>query len=393
MTPSDADLDIDPALDAHLRRTLREVAATVGAGEASDPTVVRLVPTTPPGRPRHWRWIAAAAVTGLASGAALMAVATRNDQPGSDTSDATAAVGPDLDKLGAECIDATNRVGTMYSIPEPVGGSETESAQAMSMLFVTGFDHDRLLVSASDVVYSCRVGVPGFSVVSDQGAPVSLLAGAPDGDDVVIDWRSGYGALGPDGPSVEFFGRVGPDVTEVSIELDGSGIVAGTVHDGWFVIERPTSEDFTTGEPRLNWTNTEGVAQSAPVGLLDAPDPVELCAADADCVRSQLMQLREAARSLESPTQYDSLADLVITDEERMATTQAFAECVNAGPYDIVVVPLPDGAISTSGDDLSMDSPNWTAQNQLQESCRAEHMDLVDQAWSLLDATDRIAEG
>ena len=398
---TDTDIDIDPAFAAHLQRTLRTVAATVEpARDAELGNVVRLVTTPPPAdRRRHaWSWLGAAAVTGLVAGAGLMAVADRDPENAQVPVASTVAPGPDLAVLASVCERALGEMSTPVPDDWPAQPTPPELDSATLLLFDTEANppHQILAVVGSTTGYTCEVNDNNAPAVTSDGNTFEIeFAAGPGPGEVQVVSQSWYNENNQNvGPGwVYVIGRSGPEVTDVDVELPDGTVIAGEVQRGWFVVEGLVPSDVPIFEERLNWTIASGDRHSSRVDLLDPPDEAEVCAAAADCVNETLIYLRSQAENLGDPEQAQALADLDVTTDERVAARQRFADCVNASPYDITVTVLGGDGMSVGGADMDAESPNWDAQNNVQILCGAAHSDLVDEAWNLLDAQRRVAEG
>lgn len=396
---TDTDLDIDPALDAHLRRTLREVAGTVDSGDRADPNVVRLVPATPPSKPRHWRWIAAAAVAGLASGAALMAVANRNDEP---TAIAPASTIPQLTTDGVlvraaeDCRDQIVgfRAGMPSDFAQP---SPPDPARSTLLSFNTDLRWRTLLVLGSESYYVCDLTGPADqpTVATDYNVMGYPAVEPPGGSSVqVVNRTSMTGADPYHGPGwVAVIGRAGDGVESIELELPDGLITRGQIQDGWFVLGAPLADGERDGNERINWASTDGQHQSSRADLLDPPDQTEACAAFPDCVTTTLAGLLAEAEREGRVEQAVALEDLDVTLDELVAAQERFAECVNAADVGVTVTPGGDGSLSMGGTALASESPDWNAQNDVQQFCGVVYLDLVGEAFGLLRAADRVAEG
>lgn len=396
---TDSDLDIDPTLDAHLRRTLREVAATVDAGSPADPNVVRLVPTSPPSRPRRWRWIAAAAVAGLASGAALMAVADRDDEP---TAIAPTSTVPQISTDGTlmraadQCRDQIIALRT--DMPSDFGQPLPEAPTDSTILaFDTELAWRTLLVLGSESYYVCDLSGPTDrpTVTSDYNVLTYPAAAQPTGGAVqVVDRTSMTGADPYHGPGwVTVIGRVGDGVESIELELPDGLITPGQIHDGWFVLGAPLAAGERDGDERVNWTDTAGERQSSRADLLDPPDQTEACAALPDCVTTSLAGLLAEAEREGRVEQAVALEDLDVTREELIAAQERFADCVNAADVGVTVRAGGDGSMEIGGPAVDHVSADWNAQNDVQQFCGVVYLDLVGEAFGLLRAQERVAEG
>ena len=396
---TDTDFEIDQALDAHLRRTLREVAATVTDREVGD-NVVRLVTTAAPsGRHGRWARLGAAAAAGVVAGAGLMAVADRDPDEVAVPSATTVAVavGPDpsLGDLARTCAD--NIAGQTAQFPVDVRDSLPslpEADLATTLLFDTQAEqaHHQLLVIGESSFIVCQVNQRSAlqADVNVYRLPVLM----PQNDGVfVVDRTSMTGADSTHGPGwVRIIGRVGSDVAEIQLEWTDGAIVSGQVQHGWFVVEGPIPYGVLDSDERLRWTLTNGDRQSRRVDLLDEPVPAELCAADGTCVETELRRLYERAESAGRIEQATILADLDATDAERDAAQLRFADCFNAAETGATATPHGDGilAIGTSGID---DGAEREYMNAVHTLCAAAHSDLVEEAYALLDAQRRVADG
>ena len=400
-----SDVDVDPLLDAHLRRALQEVASTIDPCADTSSQIVRLVPSRLRERPprRRQALVAAAAIAGVAIGAGLMFVIVR-EQAG-DASVAVeaqpyvaTAVPSDLLPLAEEChaqVDSFQaEVGDEFAQPAP-----PDPVNATVMLFDTPAeppDHTLIVVGESEF-YLCDVSssTVAASVVNEDPNVVRIPPVPPaTTSDVQVADRTSYTGADPyHGPGwVRLIGRAGPDVTSVELELPDGSTATGDIQNGWFVLEARLGDGVPDMQERVNWTTADGTEHSSRADLVDPPDQTEACAATPGCVTSEINSLLLTAQHEGLEDQAEILADLDVTDDELFAARLRFADCVNASDYDITIIAQEDGSMEMMGSDLDGASPDWEAQNNVQIVCAAAHVDLVGQARSLLDAEQRITD-
>ena len=395
---TDTDLEIDPALDAHLRRTLHAVAATVLNTETASDNVVRLVTTPALSAPRHrWAWLSAAAAAGMVAGAGLMAVADRDtdtaDVPTASTGPAVEA-DPTLDALAQACAaDIAQQMAAFpYEIRESLPALPNADT-ATVLLFDTQAapPHQQLLVVGEASYIVCEVG--RSSAVAADVNVYQIPALAPENDGVLVTDRTSWTGADPlHGPGwARVIGRVGSQVDAIDLEWTDGTIVSGQIQRGWFVIEGPIPPGVLDSDERLRWT-ADGVRQSSRADLLDAPDETEACAAMPGCVATRLNELHSPAQQSGLDEQAAILADGAVSDEEYDAALRRFAACFNAADTGATAVVHGGGnlAIGTSGIDDGAERAYMDAVHTL---CSAAHLDLVDDAWTLLDAQRRVADG
>lgn len=367
----DTDVDIDPALDAHLRRVLREVAATV---TGRDSALVALSRLHPPSVPRaSLRWVAAAVMGAAAVGAVYLA-GRRETTSGT--------MGPS--DLAAACASALRLdAGASAEFPDPA------SSQVVSFLQVGSAEP--AIASIGDTAFElCQVS-------SADGRVVPLASGAyqsfpePPGDEelqvIYHEWRPDVpgSAYGPG--TFVVLGRAGSDVSFVELGTATSGI-DGTVRDGWFVISGPVQAGESVAEPTIAAIDeaTLTTFSETRLDLLDVPTESEACAASGDeCVEQRLRELRDAARDIRQPngsasSQAELLDDLVVTDDERLIARATYASCLSSAGLVVRMV----------GDEVVVDGD---VSNEAVSECAATHLDFVEQAWELLDAQRRVLEG
>lgn len=399
------DVDVDPLLDAHLRRVLYEVAATIDPVSDTSSQIVRLVPSPMWERPprRRRAIVAAAAIAGVAIGAGSMFVIER-EQPG-DVSVAVETLPPvttlvpsDLIPLAEECQARVEtfqaQVRDDFAQPAP-----PDPANATVLLFDTPAvspDHT-LIIAGESEFYLCDVSSPTLEPSVVNADPnvfrIPPVPPATTSDVQVVDRTSLTGADPYSGPGwVRLIGRAGPDVTSVELELPDGSTATGDIQNGWFVLEARLGDGVPDMQERVNWTTADGTEHSSRADLVDPPDQTEACAATPGCVTSEINSLLLTSQYEGLEDQAEILADLDVTDDEFFAARQRFADCVNASDYDITVIAHEDGSMALSGSDLDGASPDWEAQNNVQILCAAAHLDLVDKARSLLDAQQRITD-
>ena len=398
-----SDVEVDPVLDRHLRHTLREIAATIDAGDDRSGAVVRLIPRPPepPRSARPWFLGAVAAVAVLGTGAGLVVIVDRGD--GETTSAPSSlpviAVVGDVLPLAEECHSQVEgwytEMGADIEQPPP-----PDPTEAMSLLFDTSSEppDQTLIIVGDSAFYLCNVSTSAGepSVANDDPNVFTLPAVLPNsGSDVQVVDRTSLTGVDPfHGPGwVRVIGRVGPDVTSVELELPDGSVTPGEIQEGWFVLEASLGAGVPDMQERVNWTTADGSRHSSRSDLLDPPDETEACAANPDCVTSEIDAMLREAQGQGFDDQAEILADLVVTDDELYAAQQRFAECVNATDFDITITVHEDGSMEFTGEDLNGDSPDWDDQNNVQLICAAAHLDLVDRARSLLRAQERVEEG
>jgi hypothetical protein len=310
------------------------------------------------------------------------------------TSSALAAA--ELDRLANRCrlaLDSLRgEIDEDFGQPPP-----PDPAASTALLFDTQAvpPHQILLVIGEAASYHCTVTGSGTLPTIESDGNVSALPVAPPPDTGHVQvagqsWDTGVRAdTGPG--SVYVVGRVGPDVTSIELELPDGSIIDGEIQDGWFLIEGPIPDGVAAFEERLNWTTATGQQLSERADLLDPPTQVEACAELPDCVVTSLDVLRGEAEMYGLDAQAAILADLDVTTDELRAAREAFADCVNALPYDITVR-IDDEVVSIGGSDLDSASPEWDEVNDAQNACSATHLDLVSEASALLDAQRRVNE-
>jgi hypothetical protein len=401
----DVDVEVDPALDAHLRDTLRAVAATIEPAAESSSRVVHLVPSPGPPHRRHRRWtaVAAAATVGITSGAGLMFLVDRDPDDASMAVDtqppATVSVSAELSALAEQCesnVEASQvEIADHDPSPQPV---PPDPADAAVLLFDTAAEplEYTLIVVGDSEFYQCDVSSSTGQRAALLGDPnvITLPPTQPGPDEVQIVHRTSMTGADPyHGPGwVRLIGRAGDDVERIAIELPDGSTVDGDIQAGWFVLEAPLGDGVRDGEERVNWSAAGGAEHSSRADLLDPPDRTEACAADPDCVSSEVNLLLQSAQSRRLDEQAGILADLDVTDEEYHTAQLRFADCINASDYGVTVTVSEDGSMNMSGSDLDSASPDWEAQNEVQSLCAAAHLELVDEARTLLDAQQRISD-
>lgn len=281
---TEADLDVEPLLDIHLRRTLREVASTIPDGvatwedAASRADVVRLATAAPStrGSRRQWVWLGAAAAAGAVTGAGLMVIADRDAGIGTVPAAATmpaAAPDPDMFRLANGCAGVHGRQQFGESMSAVVF-APTESAR-----------NGTVLVSIGDTFFTCRVSADGDAVWSDDSFVGEIEADPPGAEEVqVLDVRSETSRSALVGPGrIRIAGRVGGAVESIEVVLPDGATSAGEVVSGWFVAEARVAPDVPMLDVRLEWRTRSGATSSGRVDQLGTEAAPESCADETDC--------------------------------------------------------------------------------------------------------------
>lgn len=382
---TDTDIEIDPTLDAHLRRTLHEMAATVGDHDVTG-NVVRLVTApTPSGRDSRWAWLGAAAAAGIVAGAGLLAVADHpTDQVAVPAASSVADGGPVPDMFGLT-----------YGCASAHGRNVVGDFPVSAIVFApTGSaSNGMVLVSAGDVFFVCGISSDGDPVLTDHSFVGPIWGNAPTSGAVqVLEVRADTSRSALVGPGrILVFGRAGVAVEGFELALaDGTTSPAQLV-GGWFVADARVPADVPMTEARLNWQTPSGTAATSRIDLLDDETDAEACARESGCVDNALARLLAEARDAGRIQQAAILADGEVTDSERVASLTRFADCFNAANTGATAtVSGPGGVrIGTANLDDRDASERVLGVDAL---CRAAHTQYVDDAWLLLNAQRHAAQ-
>ena len=382
---TDTDIEITPTLDAHLRRTLREVAATVGHRDVTG-NVVRLVTApTPSGRDSRWAWLGAAAAAGIVAGAGLMAVADHDtDQTSVPAASSVAGGGPEPDTFGLTygCASAHGRsVVVDYPVATVVFAPTGSAPNGM------------VLVSAGDVFFVCGISSDGHAVLTDHSFLGAVWGNAPTaGSAQVLEVRADTSRSALVGPGrILLIGRAGAAVEGVELALSDGTTSPAQLVGGWFVADARVPADVPMTEARLNWQTHSGTASTSRIDLLDDETDADACARERSCVDAALTRLLVEARDAGRIEQAAILADGEVTDSERVASLKRFADCFNAANTGATAtVSGPDGVrIGTANLDDRDASERVLGVDAL---CRAAHTQYVDDAWLLLNAQRHVAQ-
>lgn len=382
---TDTDIEIDPVLAAHLRRTLREVASTVPDRATSDNVVRLLTAPTPSARGGRWAWLGAAAAAGVVAGAGLMAVADR------DTDDTTVPaattvplVGPDPDMFGLAngCAAAHRR-------------DELDEAMSAVLFAPTGSaPNGTVLVSIEDVFFTCNVSSDGEAMLTDHSVVGQTWGNRPRADAVqVLEVRgdaSGPALVGPG--RILVFGRAGAAVAGVELALPDGTTSAAELVGGWFLADTGVPTDVPMMEARLNWHTQSGEPATSRIDLLDDDTDAESCVREPGCVDAALARLLDDARDAGRNEQAAILANGEVTNSERVASLTRFADCFNAANTGATATV--SGANGVRIGTANLDDRDATEHAvDVDALCRAAHTVFVDDAWLLLDAQRRVAQG
>jgi hypothetical protein len=350
--------------------------------------------------------LVAVAVTGLAI---ISNVRSSNDDvlpPATQppiTAAVTAPVSPDVLAGTQDCFDSLDRV-VNSDVPAEVAArlDWPNPAEARVLVFdVPNEPSDvRVLIVDDNAGYTCKfhrdadanananASIQGVFVGSTPGS----VAPQPDAGQIHIVDVSGTSINLGVGPGTTLYvGRSGPDVVDVAAVLSNGERQPGVITDGWFVIDVDVPADVELNtDDRIAWTTDTGVEHSARFDLLDAVTPAETCASEPNCVQRRIDELIAAAH--DNPAQAATLADRVVTDEERRTHQQAFVDCLVAAGIDAEITPNGKGHVITQG------APDGTAADgsdalTAQLECGAEHTEYVAEAYDLLDAESRLNEG
>lgn len=402
MTDTDVELEIDPAFEAHLRRTLREVAAAVDDIDVSRRAVVRVlpVPSAPVRAARHRAigWVAAAAVVGAATGAGIMTVIDRDPTMTDVAAVSTAPTIPPADgELFQLAVDCHDQVEALQSdIGDDVGQPPPPDPASAGVLLFETDRNDRVLITDNATFYICSV-VERNSAPTVRGDDFNVyllpVRQPPSGGDVQVVNRTSLTSDPSHGPGwVRVIGRAGPDVTTIELELADRSTIDGQIQAGWFVLEGDLGAGVRDRDERINWTTRDGDEHSSRADLLDPPDELEACAAISDCVTTKLADLRQSSQLNGLAGQAEILDDLDVTLDELVDARRAFADCVNMANAGITITVRGDGSMAVGTAGLDGAESREHAQN-VQTLCSAAHLDFVSEAYYLLDAQRRVDEG
>lgn len=382
---TDTDIEIDPTFDAHLRRTLCEVAATVADRDVTGNLVRLVTAPTPSGRDRRRAWLGAAAAAGVVAGAGLMAVADHSTDPVAVPAVSSVADGgpePDMFGLTYGCASAHGRsvVGD-YRVSAVVFAPTGSASNGM------------VLVSADDVFFVCGISSNGDPVLTDRSFVGPIWGNAPASGAVqVLEVRADSSRSALVGPGrILVIGRAGVAVEGIALALADGTTAPAELVGGWFVADAGVPADVPMTEAHLNWHTPFGTAASSRIDLLDDETDAEACARQSGCVDAALARLLGEARGAGRIQQAAILADGEVTDSERVASLTRFADCFNAANTGATAtVSGPGGVrIGTANLDDREASERALAVDAL---CRAAHTQYVDDAWILLDARHQVAQ-
>lgn len=382
---TDTDIEIDPTLDAHLRRTLREVAATVGVREVSGNVVHLVTAPTPSDRDTRWAWFGAAAAAMIVASAGLMAVANHDtDQVAVPAASSVADGGPEPDMFGLTygCASAHERSVIVDYPVSAVVFAPTGSAP-----------NGLVLVSVGDVFFVCGISPDGDAVLTEHSFVGPIWGNAPTaGSAQVLEVRADTSRSALLGPGrILVFGRAGAAVERVELALPDGTTSPAQLVGGWFVADARVPAEVPMTEAHLNWHTHSGTAATSRIDLLDHAADADACARESGCVDAALARLLGEARDAGRIEQADVLADGEVTNSERVASLTRFADCFNdANTGATATVSGPGGVrIGTANLDGRDASERVRAVDAL---CRAAHTQYVDDAWLLPDAQRQVAQ-
>ena len=381
---TDIDIGVDPALDAHLRRTLREVASTLPDRATSD-NVVRLVTVpTRSDRGRRWAWLGAAAAAGVVAGAGLTAVADRDSDHTTVPAATTAPLaGPDPDMFGLAngCAAAHGR------------NALDESMNAVVFAPTGSAPNGIVLVSVDDVFFTCGVSSDGDAMLTDHSFVGQIWGNPPRGEAVqVLEVRADTSRSALVGPGrILIIGRAGAAVDGIDVALPDGATSAAQLVGGWFVADAQVPPDVPMMAARLNWHTRSGATLTSRVDLLDDETDAEACARERGCVDAALAQLLNEARDAGRSEQAAILADGEVTNSERVASLTRFADCFNAANTGATATVSGPGGVRIGTSNLQ-DRDATERALDVDALCRAAHTVFVDDAWLLLDTQRRVAQ-
>lgn len=278
----------------------------------------------------------------------------------------------------ASSVDACLRDTATY--PADFGAPPTVDDPTELIALDDGSGLVRVTVTGTEVTVACTVSREGDRlVVADVSVGLTRPERPVDSDGVVVDdqsWMSNT-AEGDTGPGwYEVSGRVGSEVTGVSIVLPDGSTAAVSLSEGNFYGRIDVASGVALFDEVLVWTLTDGSTRSSRSDLANEVSTEEVCASTDGCVEERIAQLRSKASGVVA----DVLADGDVTEDEYRAALQRVADCANAAGGQVEVI---GSTLSVGGDTPS----------SVLDPCQAEHVAAIGEARALLDAQDRLAAG
>ena len=267
------------------------------------------------------------------------------------------------------------------TVPTDFGVRPTATDASTIIPIGDGRESVRVTIIGVETTIGCTVSRSATgSMLSDISYGLNRPRPPVAADGVVVDdqaWMSqtDEGRTGPGWYDVT--GRAGTDVVAIVIELSDGTTAEADLSDGNFYGRIDVAAGVPLFDEVLTWTLTDGTTRSSRGDLVDSVSAEEQCASTPGCVDQRLVELRSTA----SPVEAEVLADGDVTEGEYQAALQRVADCANAAGAQVTVI----------GSTLSV--TNSETDPAAFERCQAEHLEVIGEAWYLLDARDRIEAG
>lgn len=329
------------------------------------------------------RLVAAGVVVASIAGAAVLMM-NRESNPDDvvaapDTSASASTIGEPADDWPAMSVGAC--ADHAAAMPADFGAPPTAADASTIVPIGDGSESVRVTIIGAETTIGCTVSRSGTgSMLSDISYGLNRPRPPVPADGVVVDdqaWMSqtDEGRTGPGWYDVT--GRAGADVVAIVIELPDGTTAETNLSDGNFYGRIDVATGVPLFEEVLTWTLADGTTRSSRGDLVDSVSAEEQCASTPGCVGQRLAELRSSASGIDA----EILADDVVTEAEYQAALQRVADCANAAGAQVTVI----------GSTLSV--TNSETDPAAFERCQAEHLEVIGEAWYLLDARDRIEAG